>query len=68
MDAEPIVRWIDELNDAELAVAVEEDRKEKAGEPPLAAGPRPKVLYRYKLDDYARGWKPDPRAWRPYPG
>ena len=68
VDAEPIVRWIDELNDAELAVAVEEDRKEKAGEPPLPAGPGPKVLYRYKPDDYARRWKPDPRAWRVYPG
>jgi hypothetical protein len=68
VDAEPIVRWIDELNDAELAVAVEEDRKEKAGEPPLPPGPGPKVLYRYKPDDYARGWKPDPRAWRRYPG
>jgi len=68
VDAEPIVRWIDELNDADLAVAVEEDRKEKAGEPPLPAGPGPKVVYRYKPDDYARRWKPDPRAWRVYPG
>jgi hypothetical protein len=68
VDAEPIVRWIDELTDAELAVAVEEDRKEKAGEPPLPAGPGPKVVYRYKPDDYARKWKPDPRAWRAYPG
>ena len=64
-DAEPIVKWIDELTDAELAVAEEEDRKEKAGEPPLpgAAG-----RLRYKPADYARRWKPDPRAWRPYPG
>ena len=67
-DAEPIVKWIDELTDAELEVAVEEDRKEKAGEPPLPAGPGPKVVYRYKPDDYARTWKPDPRAWRAYPG
>ena len=68
-DAEPevIVRWIDELTDAEVAIATEEERREAAGEPPL---PRkgPKVLYRYKPDDYARGWKPDPRAWRVYPG
>ena len=67
-DAAPIVKWIDELTDAELAVAVEEDRKEKAGEPPLPAGPGPKVVYRYKPEDYARTWKPDPRAWRAYPG
>jgi hypothetical protein len=48
-EAEPqvIVKWIDEIDDAELAIAVEEERREKAGEPPL---PRsgPKVLYRYK--------------------
>jgi hypothetical protein len=67
-DAEPIVKWIDELTDAELAVAEEADRKEKAGEPPLPPGPGPRVVYRYKPDDYARRWKPDPQAWRPYPG
>ena len=67
-DAEPIVKWIDELTDAELAVAVEQDRREKAGEPPLPAGPGPLVVYQYKPDDYARRWKPDPRASRPYPG
>jgi hypothetical protein len=67
--AEPpvIVKWIDEIDDAELAIAVEEDRREKAGEPPL---PRigPKVLYRYKPEDYIHRFKPDERAARRYPG
>ena len=64
---EVIVKWIDEIDDAELAIAVEEERREKAGEPPL---PRsgPKVLYRYKPDDYIHRFKPDERAARPYPG
>jgi hypothetical protein len=68
-EAEPqvIVKWIDEIDDAELAIAVEDDRREKAGEPPL---PRsgPKVLYRYKPEDYIHRFKPDERAARPYPG
>ena len=68
-EAEPavIVRWIDELTDAEVAIAVEEERREEAGEPPL---PRvgPKVLYRYKPNDYIHKFKPDERAARPYPG
>jgi hypothetical protein len=68
VDAEPIVKWIDELTDAEVEVAVEVERREKAGEPPLPAGPGPKVVYRYKPDDYALTWQPDPRAWRAYPG
>ena len=68
VDAEPIVKWIDELTDAEVEVAAEEERREKAGEPPLPAGPGPKVLYRYKPEDYVRRWKPDTRAWRAYPG
>jgi hypothetical protein len=67
--AEPqvIVKWIDEIDDAEVAIAVEEERREKAGEPPL---PRsgPKVLYRYKPEDYIHRFKPDERAARPYPG
>jgi hypothetical protein len=68
--AEPavIVRWIDEIDDAELAIAVEADRREKAGEPPLPTQPGPKVLYRYKPEDYIRRFKPDERAKRPYPG
>ena len=68
-EAEPetIVRWIDELTDAEVAIATEEERREAAGEPPL---PRkgPKVLYRYKPNDYIHKFKPDERAARPYPG
>jgi hypothetical protein len=67
-EPETIIKWIDELNDAELAEAVEQERREKAGEPPLPAKPGPKMIYRYKPDDYARRWKPDPRAWRHYPG
>ena len=68
-EAEPevIVKWIDELSDAEVAIATEEERREQAGEPPL---PRsgPKVLYRYKPEDYIHKFKPDERAARPYPG
>jgi hypothetical protein len=62
-----IVKWIDEIDDAELAIATEEERREQAGEPPL---PRsgPKVLYRYKPEDYIHRFKPDERAARPYPG
>ena len=68
-EAEPetIVKWIDELDDAEVEIAIEQERREAAGEPPLPTkGPR--VLYRYKPDDYARRWKPDERAARKYPG
>ena len=68
-EAEPdvIVKWIDEIDDAELAIAVEQERREMAGEPPL---PRkgPPVLYRYKPEDYIRRFKPDPNAMKPYPG
>ncbi len=69
-EAEPeeIIRWIDEIDDVELAEAVEADRREKAGEPPLPRKPGPKVIYRYKPDDYIRRFKPDERAKRPYPG
>ncbi len=62
-----IVKWIDEIDDAELAIAVEQDRREKAGEPPLPTK-GPKVLYRYKPEDYIHRFKPDERAKRPYPG
>jgi hypothetical protein len=66
-EPEVIVKWIDEIDDAELAIAVEAQRRELAGEPEL---PRsgPKVLYRYKPDDYIHKFKPDERAARPYPG
>ena len=69
-EAEPeeIIRWIDEIDDAELAEAVEADRREKAGEPPLPRKPGPKVIYKYKPDDYIHRFKPDERAARPYPG
>jgi len=64
---ETIVKWIDEIDDAEVAIAEEQERRELAGEPPL---PRvgPKVLYRYKSNDYIHKFKPDERAKRPYPG
>jgi len=69
-EAEPaeIIRWIDEIDDVELAEAVEADRREKAGEPALPRKPGPKVIYRYKPDDYIHRFKPDERAKRPYPG
>src|SRR5208337_4079002 len=67
-EPEEVIRWIDEIDDAELAEAVEADRREKAGEPPLPRKPRPKVIYKYTPNDCARRWKPDERAARPYPG
>src|SRR5271165_4693729 len=66
-EPEEIVRWIDEIDDAELAIAVEQDRREKAGEPPLPTK-GPKVVYRYKPEDYIHRFKPDPNAMKPYPG
>src|SRR5271166_2139368 len=57
-EPEEIVRWIDEIDDAELAIAVEQDRREKAGEPPLPSK-GPKVVYRYKPEDYIHRFKPD---------
>jgi hypothetical protein len=63
-----IIRWLDEVPDDELAEEVERVRREAAGEPPLPAKPGPRRIYQHKPDDYARRWKPDPRAWRHYPG
>ena len=36
-EAEPetIVKWMDEIDDAEVEIAIEQERREKAGEPPL---------------------------------
>jgi hypothetical protein len=68
VEPEEIIRWIDEIDDAELAEAVEADRREKAGEPPLPRKPGPKVIYKYKPDDYIHRFKPDELAKRPYPG
>jgi hypothetical protein len=66
---ETVVRWIDELDDAEVQIAVEQERREKAGEPPLPRKPgQPIVLYRYKPNDYIHKFKPDPKNFRPYPG
>jgi hypothetical protein len=64
-----IVRWIDELTDAEVVIAVEQERREKAGEPPLPRKPgQPIVLYRYKPTDYIHKFSPDPKNWQKYPG
>ncbi len=68
-EPEPIVKWIDEIDDAEVQIAVEQERREKAGEPELPRKPgQPKVVYRYKPDDYIRKFKRDPKNFRPYPG
>jgi hypothetical protein len=66
---ETIVRWIDELTDEEVAIASEQERREKAGEPSLPRKPgQPIVLYRYKPQDYIRKFSPDPKNWQKYPG
>ena len=66
---ETIVKWYDEIDDAELAIATEQERREQAGEPPLPRKPgQPIVLYRYKPQDYIHKFKPDPKNWRKYPG
>src|SRR5580658_9368286 len=66
---ETIVRWIDELTDAEVQIAVEQERRQNAGEPPLPRKPgQPVVLYRYKPTDYVHKFSPDPKNWQKYPG
>ncbi len=66
---ETIVKWYDEIDDTELAIATEQERREQAGEPPLPRKPgQPIVLYRYKPQDYIHKFKPDPKNWRKYPG
>jgi hypothetical protein len=66
---ETIVRWIDELTDEEVQIAIEQERREKAGEPPLPRKPgQPIVLYRYKPTDYIHKFSPDPKNWQKYPG
>ena len=70
-DASPavITKWIDELTDAEVQIATEQERREKAGEPPLPRNPgEPHVLYRYKPTDYIHKFSPDPKNWQKYPG
>jgi hypothetical protein len=63
-----IIRWIDEIDDAEMNEEIERLRREAAGEPPLPVKPGPRRIYKYKPDDYARTWVPDKRAARKYPG
>jgi len=64
-----ITKWIDELTDEEVQIATEQERREKAGEPPLPRKPgEPYVLYRYKPTDYIHKFSPDPKNWRKYPG
>jgi len=66
---ETIVKWIDELDDAELQIAVEQERGRNVGEPSLARRPgQPIVLYRYKPTDYIHKFSPDPKNWQKYPG
>ena len=66
---ETIVKWIDEIDDAEVQIAVEQQRREKAGEPLLPRKPgQPIVLYRHKPEDYVHRFSPDPKNWRKYPG
>ena len=66
---ETIVKWFDEIDDVELAIATEQERREQAGEPPLPRKPgQPIVLYRYKPEDYIHKFKPDPKNFRKYPG
>jgi len=63
-----IIRWIDEIDDAEMNEEIERLRREAAGEPALPVKPGPRRVYKYKEDDYARTWVPDERAARKYPG
>ena len=63
-----IIRWIDEIDDAEMNEEIERLRREATGEPPLPVKPGPRRIYKYKPDDYARTWVPGERAARKYPG
>ena len=64
-----IVKWMDELEDAEVAIAIEQERRQKAGEPPLPRKPgQPIVVYSYKPTDYVYKFKPDPKNFQKYPG
>ena len=66
---ETIVKWIDEISDEEVQIAAEQERREKAGEPPLPRKPgQPIVLYRYKPTDYIHKFSPDPKNWQKCPG
>jgi hypothetical protein len=68
-NAATIVKWIDELDDAEVQIAVEQERRANAGEPPLPRNPgEPLIMYRYKPQDYIHKFSPDPKNWRKYPG
>jgi hypothetical protein len=63
-----IIRWIDEIDDAEMNEEIERLRREAAGEPALPVKPGPRRIYKYKEGDYALTWVPDERAARKYPG
>jgi hypothetical protein len=68
-DDEVVVKWIDEIDDKELVIAIEQERREKSGLPELPRKPgTPKVIYRYKPEDYIHKFKPDPKNFQPYPG
>jgi hypothetical protein len=66
--AEPVIRWLDETPDDELAVEMERVRREAAGEAALWVPPGPRRVYMHKPNDYARRWKRDPHNFVPYPG
>jgi hypothetical protein len=40
-----IIRWIDEIDDAEMNEEIERLRREAAGEPPLPVKPGPRRIY-----------------------
>jgi hypothetical protein len=48
-EAEPaeIIRWIDEIDDAEMNEEIERLRREAAGEPPLPVKPGPRRISKY---------------------
>jgi len=66
---EVINKWFDEIDDVELAIATEQERRQQAGEPPLPRKPgAPIVIYSHKPRDYIHKFTPDPKNWQKYPG
>src|ERR1700722_14333429 len=51
-----IIRWIDEIDDAEMNEEIERRRRGGAGEPALPVKPGPRRIYKYKEGDYALTW------------
>jgi hypothetical protein len=64
-----IVKYMDEIDHAERAIATEQHRRQAAGEPPLPRKPgEPVVIYSHKPRDYIRKFSPDPKNFEKYPG